>query len=632
MPDRRTVIAGAGLGIAVPLSLRAEDTQVPGLADAVVSQMLALITDLPAVASGRFTASAVVAAILAKGGRIGGAIAPGRFLATRDPLRLYARIPMVSPTGPFDLALTAHFVEAPSGTLALMDADECPIDPFASIAAASAVGPSMLGPAWQAQYDRLADGPGGVLALPAGLLSVNLILHSRRVHVVGAGRGATILQPADPTRAVLSAEYREGSWGYVTIANLDLDGAGSGAIGFSAGSPRYVAGDEFSGRTRFENVGIANFRRAIVRTAGQIGLILQSCSFGRAETHLLSRGSAGTPGEPMHAGILTARDCHFQGARVSVARFESAVAGTGGVVFDNCIMERNPGIVFDIDGFANADMTTDFLVRDCWNEDNGTKAGAGGPGVPYASIRNAGLVRFEGTPLGPLSIRNSAVETYACPLDALTSVDADSDSTLRHHEARGYGSMVPVGLALSVAAAWQSDPPGRALTFEVPDRDYSIWPEGGRLLTSSRADTPETWLGSHSVETIPVPARLGAGRQGQRLALSPGARLFPSPVAVPADSWLVWAMTYRLDSGAPPTMQVTGDRGISTARSADSQTWQTVGGMAKVALGTLSTSIWFVQGAEAGVVDLAGYCLAVFARRQDAVSFLNAGAPTLRLS
>lgn len=627
MPDRRTILTGAGLGLALPLGASAQAAPTASPGTAMQALMLDMIADLPAVARGNFRASPAIARVLARGGRLASPLTAGRFIASADPLRLFALVPVGVDGAVVDFPLMASFVARADGTIDLVEVSESGFTPFTASASRFETAHSGLPAArvnWQAEYDRLASGAGGVLALPAGRLKMNLKLHSRRVHVVGAGRNATILQPADPRLPVLSAHYRDGSWNYVTIANLDLDGGGTGVSGFAAGSASYAPNDEFAGRTRFENVGFANFRTSISRTAGQIGLILEACVFGKAGVHLLSRAIGEGPGEAMHAGILMARDCHFSGATECVSRFESSVAGTGGVLFDNCIMERNEGIVFDIAGFANADQTTDFLVRDCWNEMNGAGARSRDVRTPYAAIRDAGMVRFEGTPVGPLLLRNSAVETHACPLDALSWIDVDADSTLRHHQARGFGSMVPLGLATSISAAVQSDPAGRALMFEMPPRDYAVKPTGGKILAASTAGTSETWLGSETIVSQTVEADATDRRAAQRIALPAGARVFPPPVAIGKESWIVWSITYRHVSGGVPVLQVTGDRGVSFARPAQSRQWQTLGGMAKVAAGAQEVSLWFSQGARSGVIDFDGYCLAAFARRQDALSFLNA--------
>jgi hypothetical protein len=565
--------------------------------------------------------------LFADGATIAGPVGPGRYLLTANPLRAIVMLPIRHRGRQFDIAVRAVFAPSASDSVALVSLDEAVIDPLAGLD--TPIGHAEIDMADpQTHYDRLATEGGGVLSIPPGKFALNLILHSRHVHLTGAGRGATLLVPRDPETPVLRALYRDGSWDYVTIANLTIGGTNGRGIGFAAGADTYVRGDEFAGRTRLVNVGFSDLTVAIKRQAGQIGLTLDQCGFGAADWHLYSSANTPNRGEIMHAGILTARDCHFTGARLGVAHIDSPVAGTGGVLFDNCVMERNPGFVFHVPAFANMEGVTDFVVRDCWNEANATAGtvtiGMQSKTVCYASFSNTGMVRFSGTPLGSLRLQDAVVETRNCPLDNLTLVEKDSSSTLRHDDARGFGSYAPIGLVTSVAAAAQSEPPGRALTFVIPHRTHiGVVPDADVRL-SQTSGAPFVLVGSEATATHSVNSAVLPGMTvAQQVALRQGMRIFPPPVTIPAQSWIVWLFAYQLVAGTGPFFQVSGDRGISARRRLDSPGWETVGGMAEVAPGAQSVSLWMIQEDAAAEVRLGGYNLVAFKDRQAALNFLN---------
>jgi hypothetical protein len=237
------------------------------------------------------------------------------------------------------------------------------------------------------------------------------------------------------------------------------------------------------------------------------------------------------------------------------------------------------------------------------------------------------MIRFEGTPLGSLRLRNAVVETYGCPLDALSNVDMDSESTLQHHEARGFGSYAPIGTVTSVASAGQSEPPGRALTFVIPNRRFIKAFDRSAVRLSSPASQPMTLVGSVSVKTHSVDDAILPGfSTSQSVSLKKGMQVFPSPVPIAPESWVVWLLSYRLIAGIGPYFQVSGDRGISARRQLVKLQWETLGGMAEVAPGAKEISLWLVQEAPSATVLLGGYNLLQFNTRQAALEFLNSGA------
>lgn len=636
--SRRDLLSGmiGAVGVASAAATAALPRTVSGMgakpepADALITAVARLLADLDSAICTPGVANADLRRVFDDGAILAGTVGPGDFIVARDPVRAIAMMPVRHRGADIRLPVAVAFAGNGAG-LRIASLAPGPTDPFDMLRSPQiGTNEAIAGGDLQARYDSLAAAGGGVLVLPPGRVATNLTLHSRHVHLSGAGRGATRLVPRDSSLPVLRALYREGSWDYVTIANLDIGGVDGQGTGFAAGADAYVAGDEFAGRTRFVNVSFADLTVAVRRDAGQIGLILDQCGFGAAEYHLYSVANAPGRGEIMHSGVLSVRDCHFTGARAAVAHIYSPVEGTGAVLFDNCIMERNPGFVFHVPAFANADATTDFVVRDCWNERNATATHAtiGKRRVPvrYGLFANAGMIRFDGTPLGPLTLRNAVIDTYRCPLDNLSSLDRDPRSTIRHHEARGFGSYAPIGLVSGLAAAAQSEPPGRALSFVLPHRTTLDPVPGGRLLLSSRMQEPFVLVGSVSVATKSVSGALLPGMpSSQSVALRKGMEVFPAPVAVPAGSWLVWLFAYRLAAGSGSFFQVSGDRGISARRPLDSSVWETLGGMAEVVPGAREISLWMIQDGPSAEIVLGGYNLVAFDTRQAALDFLNSG-------
>jgi hypothetical protein len=459
----------------------------------------------------------------------------------------------------------------------------------------------------QQVYDRLVAAGGGTLFFPAGTYRISLTLTSRSVRLAGAGMEATILRPATAERPVIEGAYASGTWSPVEIADLAIVGDGKGD-GFRAGHVPRAARDEFVGRTRFRNVRFADLGTCIDRPYGQIGLWLENCVFQGADYHLHSIGTL-TPGEAMHSGNVLAQDCHFSGARKAVFLLKSGVTGTGQITFDRCIMELNEGFVFYVDTMNGVEGVPGMLIRSCWNEANASKASVDvdQPVRPiYGYFRNASLIRFEDTPLGDLDLIGTTIETIDCSLDRLRNVRTDASSTLVHRHARGFGSFAPKGLVESVAASYQFGP-NRALSFVMPIPRRQPGPtryQSAMLVTQQLAD------GS------------------ARVALGPGQRqrLLP-PGWVAPDRWLAWSCECRRVAGAPATLSVSGQSGISAPVPIDHDQFRSIAGMARCDERVDDIQVEAVADVgAASVIELRRVQLVSFARRQDALDYLNSGA------
>ncbi len=482
----------------------------------------------------------------------------------------------------------------------------------------------------QAIYDRLVRSGGGTLQFPPGRFRLSLSLDSRNVQVRGAGRLATQLLAVSPQAVILRGAYRSGTWDVVTVSDLTLAGGEvPGGIGFQAGANSPAPDDEFAGRTRFENVRFQNLDICVDRPAGQIGLTVDDCQFEDARIHLAgsARQRAGRP--LMHGGNILVRNSHFQRAREAVVRFDSAVVGTGQVTFADCIMEANPGTVFDVRNLNANDSVPAMTVSRCWNEQNATAAQVmvdGRPQPPvYARLTNCSLIRFEDTPVGSMTLRNTLVRTIDCSLDQLKSVTQDALSMIEHTRARGFAVARPAGRVDSIEATYLNEP-GRGSSFWLPLRKSLSTAYRGAVAMSVTGDRKMAFVGSQTVETQPVAdAALPGLTMGQRLDLAPGVEVFPSPVSLRAGRWAAWIYIYRHVAGPPPTLSLTGSAGMTLDVPLDAREWQAIGGMTVVPPGATSVSFRHRAGAGASAIHFGGINLLTFDTRQEARDFINSG-------
>lgn len=547
-------------------------------------------------------------------------MAEGSYLLHLDEQRLDILLPDArKPTG--GLVGAAQFIFVAAGReprLAAVSFSPTLSAPTAAVVAAGS-SPDRI----QQMYDALAAGGGGTLYFAAGTHKVSLALNSRAVRIAGAGMGATILTPAAPNQPVLEAGYNSGSWSIVEVADLSIEGNGT-EIGFRAGhQPRHPL-DEYAGRTLFRNVRFDRLQTCISRPYGQIGLWLQNCVFGSAEYHLYSIGTV-VPGDPMHAGNLVARDCHFSGASKAVFLMKSQAIGTGQITLDHCIMELNPGYVFYIEALNGVEGVPGMLIKSCWNEQNATATSVtiGEPQGPvYAFMKNTGMIRFEDTPLGDLRLENATVVTRDCALDLLKSVAVDRMSTLTHHDARGFGTFAPKGLVVSVAAAYQFGP-NRALSFAMPPREWHAFSEpNGQMLLSHR--TGKIALNDGALSSVAAEESLAVPTQAVRIAAADHLQLLPISAA-PRKHWLAWIIDCRLAAGSPVTLNLTGTSGVSSGFPIDHTSFRSVAGMTwcDAPVDALHFELTG-SGLGASTVEIGRYEVMAFERRQDALAYLNA--------
>lgn len=482
----------------------------------------------------------------------------------------------------------------------------------------------------QAVYDNLVRRGGGILQFPPGFFRLSLVLNSRNVQLRGAGRLATQLLAPAPGAVILRATYRSGTWDAVSISDLGIAGGDHDrAVGFRAGQDKDVPGDEFAGRTRFENVRFADLDICIDRPRGQLGLVIDKCQFEDARLHLAAQSREQPGFAMMHAGNIVVRASHFQRAREAVFRMDSPVTGSGQITFLDCIMESNPGIIFDIRNLNAVDSVPAMLVSRCWNEQNGTAPTVvidGKAEKPvYARLTNCSLIRFEDTPVGPLTLRNSVVRTLDCSLDQLKAVEQDNTSLIEHTRARMFSGPTPPGQVASVEATYLNAP-GRGVSFILPHRHGLSQGYGKAVKISIQADSGIAFSGTATTASTPVRQAVLPGRSiAQQLDLQPGMQIFPTPVGLKAGSWIAWLYIYCHVRGTAPTLSLTGSHGLTLETPLAAPEWSTLGGMTFVAEDAPSISFWHRCAGGPATILIGGMNLLSFSSRQAARDFINGG-------
>lgn len=479
----------------------------------------------------------------------------------------------------------------------------------------------------QRRYDALANAGGGTLELPAGTFPASLNMHSRTVHLRGAGRDATVLTPRDAGVPVLQPGYSTGTWDAVTISDLTIRGPGGGTgLGYGDADD-----DRFAGRTILRNVKFYDLEKCISRPTGNIGLYLEDCQFEDADYHLWGKSRRAANGEIMHNGVLSARRCHFQRATKAVLYVDSDVAGSGQINFDQCIFESNPGFVLAVARFESRDAVPGIVVRSCWNEANATGGGrsslalGGREREPvFLFADRVASIEFHDTPPGRMVLLgDTTVTTRLSALDLLEVAHADPAANLSHHEARIFGDKVVDGLTYSLSNANQKNMGPTGAIFQLPHRGGVVRPElaGAHDVNACRA--PFVVDGSRRTATTSfADAILPGAAASQQLDMRAGDEFFVNAIRIPAPGFIAWTFAYRLAGGQAPDFQVSGRAAISTVTPLESPDWATLGGVAFVDR-PLDQLGFLLQASKLASVRLGGFQLVSFPTRQAATEMLN---------
>lgn len=504
---------------------------------------------------------------------------------------------------------------------------------FTSVKDFGAVGDGLVDDsrAIQDAYDTLTR-TGGTLVFPKGKYRVSLKLTSRNVHILGEGRGATMLQARDANSTILRALYREGSWDAVTISDIGLSGVGSNeGNGFVAGGDEYERHDEYTGGTFFSRVQFTNFDKCISRPYGSIGLWIDGCQFGRANFHIWSKGSSQGPDrDMMHAGCVIVSRCHMDYFLKAMFYIDSREGDCGQVVFDYNIFEAGPGFVAYFRSLNSSGGVPGIVFRSNWNENTATAKDLVIEGRAHAESRFlyaenvASAIRFEDTPLGTCELIGSALQTDNCNLQNLTMLKADAASTSFHTMARMFSGTSPAHVSTI------AHPPNaeglRTPWFRMPLPLMRASSQGGKVVMLYDGQQPATLLQDRPVKSVTQVAGnpFGDGN-AQRISVARSQNTpFAQTATLKGSGWLLTTYFYKLLSGSPVRLTITGTKGISGVGVMASLEWEMLANISKFVCDKEEDVTAYHRSDDGSNLLVAGVVMIAFDKLQDAVDFLNA--------
>lgn len=543
--------------------------------------------------------------------------------------REFARLSAVSLIG---ITAASADAQTPAPDLA-RSANVDPKPPYASVKDFGALGDGITddSAAVKLAYDSL-KASGGSLFFPRGQYRTSLELTSRNIHIIGEGRGASVLHSVTPDGTILRALYRQGSWDAVNIADVSLTGTGSlQGNGFVAGSDIYQKHDEYTGSTFFNRVQFANLDKCISRPFGSIGLWVDGCQFGSANYHFWSKNveKAGES-DMMHAGCVVVSRCHMDYFAKAMFYLDSSNGDCGQIAFENNIFESGPGFVIYIKSFNSSGGVPGMSFRNNWNENTATGKelvieGKRHHSAKFLYAENAtSAIRFEDTPIGDCVLLGSGVETHSCSLQNLTALDADAGSSIAHHQARMF-SGTSVGRVRSIAHPANTQGL-RTPWFRMAVPKGKTSQSGGERVLNLDTHKVISLAGELVVQSVAVPDAGVFGGAAQRLSVKPLVdRPFSKTVVLNGSGWLVSQYTYKLIDGPPVMLTVTGTKGISGAGELSSQRWETLVNVSRFEFAHPEHLTLYHRSAGNSIVLLGGVTMVMFTRLQDAIDYMNSG-------
>ena len=214
------------------------------------------------------------------------------------------------------------------------------------------------------------------LIWPAGTYACNVTI-PHKIRMSGAGPSLTIIRPFSTSTAAFTYTERGTDWTFHSVFE-GLGFYGTGKVGvaftFSKTNPAsYAAGDEYSGRTTFENCYFDGLDKGIQAPFGNIGVYINQCGFGGNRYGLYSINNKF--GGFMHAGNKYFRGGEFHSNDCAVY-IHNTQDGFGAVEFDGTVFEGN--VVAGYFYHNSPPMISPFSLTNYWSEANGINS----PGAP----------------------------------------------------------------------------------------------------------------------------------------------------------------------------------------------------------------------------------------------------------
>jgi len=520
------------------------------------------------------------------------------------------------------------FIQAGAGAIMRSLQDKCrervSITDFAGC---DPTGASSSNAAIQAAVAKL--GSFGTIELPEGTFAFNVDLGGARINFKGAGLGKTIIKSYAPAASPIIYGSNS-SWDYCKVEDLTLAGD-SGTrtkIGVQFGHSAYATNDEFAGRVIFKNVKFVDLDKCVARLYGNIGVYFQNCYFSNANFHLWQKG---TTGPLMHGGCLFVKECHLDSAQLAVCYVDSPQTGTGQIVFEDNIMEGNPGMLFFIKNFNDTSLGEGFLIKNTWNEANCTAANVTIDSVVYTPkhiyAANTPHIRVEDTTMGPVQLIGSSLSTLNCQLDFMT-LSMDSASTCFHDDAIMDSGKNFVGMVRSIKR--MKRPAGNYSSWtKIPHRLIQAKVSPFNILRNDYFGAPVLFVGTVSRNSTNATEGVLNGQVTvQDLVINPGESEFPNGGSfnISANKYYAWFFTYRIVAGTSANFGIVYNTSLVSSVPLDQTKWTTIGGLCDtVGAGGLPNSayMYLTGGAATATIRMAAFALVEFDTLQDATEFIN---------
>lgn len=490
-----------------------------------------------------------------------------------------------------------------------------------------------------------ALGSYGTMRFGPGIYKFNLVL-TAKLGIVGAGRKDTILK-SNSAGGIIVTYAAPGDWDYVEVADVSFEGD-SGTYtgtGVQFGRSPYVSYYDTHSPVAFNRVGMRWLDKCVARMHGNLGVTLNDCSFEGANYHIWSQDTGVSGAETaMHAGCMYVNRGEYHGAQLAHFYMNATLVDNGQVVYDNVIVEGNPGFAFFVKSFAGYAHQNPIEFRNMWMEANASAASVTIDGVSYTTrdfyFRNVHHAVFRDTALsGSIELLNSTVITYSCG-DVFQTVIKDADSALLHFDPRTrtqatsnreYHSTILGGEGLNTtAASWRIGP------RTVRSGNWTQWARYVHDCTSGLRGSSSA---SGTLTSTPVwDAELGGISQEITTA---GADTFQpytqidgaSTFTIPAGKWMVALLTAKFVSGSGfTTAVITGSTQLGNFNAATNgfhttvmQQFETVAILGKNQGADANVGFYF---STEGITTMrfGGMCAFAFDTKQQALEFLYSDA------
>lgn len=357
----------------------------------------------------------------------------------------------------------------------------------------------------------------GRVYFPAGTYIVSDIkLYARSIF--GESANATIIKAKAGATYVFRCDYDTVSgsywWDTKIISDISIDGNSklSHGVMFDADSTPYLAG-----MWRFDNVTFKNCDKAIYKPYGNIGNVFDKIQIRNCNYGMYAVASSA----PMHAGNDTWRDGEINSCSLAAIYYNGlAESGTttGGISFENTIIEGNPGFGIFTKGVRGE--AAPLTLSRVYLELNGTSGSVTIDGSGYTPLDfylEKTYAKLDNCGINSMRLINTHAVADFCKLPERAGyvvpalLYIDNDSSLIVNNARYSYRIGSEATVCSVAnmiyrSGYDANPAGSyAPSFKTLHRNFitTAIPPGGTLLDTQHFDAAAAYnLSSRS--TVPV--------------------------------------------------------------------------------------------------------------------------------